>query len=434
MAVSTHPRTVLRRVTTQTPRRLAALLGLLLVAAACAVTLWRITSGGATAPTSRLYISNGALLQHLVALDPATLANLPHNAGLDLDAMGPSAVSAGGSTLAVLQGNYATCDGVAGAGGVIRIRDPRSGATRSCFPAPNTTGLVGLSRDGSRLVIDGLAEMDVFDTADGSLLASVKIHETGNVLQQVIDPMARRLYRAITATGGSGAKRPEPLQITAYGLTAGAEAGSLTLPNVLAGYWQTSQEADGSPIMAQLVPAVALSSDGRTLAVVDAYANSVTLIDAEHLTVERTLTLSRTTSLLDRLLHLLLLAPGTVHAKGVDGPALQAVFAPDGRHLYVFGYKGSMDIGPSYEGLGLELIDLKRGSIVAKALDGAWVDSVQPSSDGRSVYVISRPPTPGPPYLMQRLDAASLAVKATRTLPDYRPLLLLPYGHDRPGD
>lgn len=96
-----------------------------------------------------------------------------------------------------------------------------------------------------------------------------------------------------------------------------------------------------------------------------------------------------------------------------------------GRHLYLTGATSTVDEQGEivYHGLGLTLVDLDPGRIVAEAVADAYVSAVQPAPDGRSVYVFGSATgavivPPDAPYLLRRLDVASLRVLATRSASD----------------
>jgi hypothetical protein len=104
----------------------------------------------------------------------------------------------------------------------------------------------------------------------------------------------------------------------------------------------------------------------------------VTLIDAERLATERTLSLRPKTSLLD------LFAPSVAYAKGeMEGMIRFARFSPDGDFLYVFSQE--LDQNPPAR-RGLQLVDLKDGTILAEALSEFQIQWVLPAPDN-GVYV-----------------------------------------------
>jgi CubicO group peptidase (beta-lactamase class C family) len=332
-----------------------------------------IASGRAAAAREppRLYVSEAPvpLDGRLVRLDPDTLADRP-----DLPALEPDgsfwALSADGATLVSLGSAWNLERTTVG--------DARSGAERNRYPPPPPVRGVRLSADGARLVLQRVGPTgvpapawDVLETASGRLLAAVKAEAAADDgWQSLIDPAGRRLYR-LPLSESTERTGPQPLRIVAHDLTTGAEIGRLELPGVLAGSWRTERTVRGEPVRGVLHPGVALSPDGRTLAIVHADADRVTLVDAARLAVGRTVDLTRAVTLLERLG----LTPRTAYAKGpLDGAVREAVFGPDGRRLYVFGHEtraaetGDPDAGAG-RGLGLQLVDLARGAVVA---EGYW--------------------------------------------------------------
>ena len=398
----------------------------------------RSAGNPADAPASALYAA--ADVGPSVPLDPIALADLPGGAPLDLGGDVPDwLVSGDGSTLVRIEH---------AAAGAIVVSDGIGGSERLRFRPPAPVFAQGLSRDGARLVAQAPMACGpggcsrpvwyVFDTRDGGLIARVEGDDRGYGPHALVDPEGLRLYRLVFDQGASpGEERegPWPLAVVAYDLTSGAEVGRRTVPGARGGIWFVRSIA-GVPIADELVPAVALSPDGTRLAVVHAAADRVTLIDAATLTVESAHALTRVEGLGDRLLRWLGIAPEVAEAKFMAGRRLEAVFAPSGRHLYVFGAEGSVDDTAEdiqYRGLGLRLIDVDTGRIVAEALDGAEIVNVLPSADGRDVYV-NGPTVPWTAstgelsYLLRRLDAGTLETLAEREFPDRRWVVLVTAG------
>ncbi|MDE3076542.1 MAG: hypothetical protein KGJ86_14055, partial [Chloroflexota bacterium] len=200
--------------------------------------------------------------------------------------------------------------------------------------------------------------------------------------------------------------------------------GELTLPHVLAGWWGLGRKlADGEPALAQQIPGAALSPDGRAIAVLDCDTRRATLIDAALLSVQRTVTLKAQAGWLDWLPFRAQVA----HAKGpARGTDCHVTFSLDGRHLYAYGSKAEIgpDGKPRLNGLGLELLDLGRGTIDARALPGEQLFYVLPSPDG-SLYTFGRSAT-NTAWKLSLLDGSSLKVLAERTVPGYSQYWLTP--------
>ncbi|MGH2562592.1 MAG: hypothetical protein ACRDJH_26325 [Thermomicrobiales bacterium] len=353
------------------------------------------------------------------------------------------ALSADGSTYVAVE-TWAYVRGVRAEEATIGVYDARTGAERRRFDLPSAVYDIRLSRDGSRLVVQaypnppqigelGPLAWHVVDTADGRIITTVESDEqNGWHSDSWIDPEARRLYRLFVPYSPLNTG-PDATRIVANDLTTGEEIGELELPEVRSGVWNTERThiVPGGvlyPIMAELRPGVALSPDGKTLAFVHADASAVTLVDAERLAVERTEMLTRPTGWQDRLLGLLSLAPTDAVAKGPgEGTVLQAVYAPDGRHLYVFGTETTFDDegNVNARSLGLRLIDIEEAEIVAEATDPEVADGVfshvVPSPNGRDLYVYgvfsAGESSSIPPSRLWRLDAATLTVQVVRDFP-----------------
>ena len=190
--------------------------------------------------------------------------------------------------------------------------------------------------------------------------------------------------------------------------------------------------------MAEVAPGFAISPDGRQLAVVHADREAVTLIDSERLAVERAIRLSRPTSLGDRLLQLLPLAPrGAAAKEPAEGAWLQAAYGVDGDRVYVWGIESTVDDADrsDYYGSGLSVVDLTVGTVAGEVLLRTEVHGVWPSPDGASIYVVGydepRSLDAGANvFPLFRLDAATLATLAKREFSAPRWLVLQPRASD----
>lgn len=343
-------------------------------------------------------------------------------------------VSPGGAFIATVESPQPLGPSAAPGDITIMIRDNRAGIERSRFHPPFNPLPARLSQDGARLVVQHFPtggaipnEWTLLDTTHGQILATTRAEPSNDWQQDLIDPTAQRLYRFLTP-GSAINTGPRPLVVIAYDLTTGNEIGRLPLPDILAGNWQTDRKVRDELVQAYLMPGVALSPDGQRLAILHANAEQVTLIATAQLSVERTVALKRSAS----LLNLLGLVPLRVSAKGgvAIGAERQVVFGADGQSLYLFGMERTLDDKESqtYHSFGLKRLDLKRDTMVADALPGRTINWALPSSDGRSVYVFGQKSgegnshlvLPNAPSLLQRLDAMTLAVQAEREFPGYR--------------
>jgi hypothetical protein len=399
--------------------RLAVVMAVVTLAGALLVATGAATVRSASPPERpwfRLFAWSGSNPPSLTALDPETLATVGDASAADL-ALFHGLRSADGSTAVPTHPSR-----------VVTVLDGRTGAERTTFEPPLLTGLVALSRDGTRLVMalagsridPPRSRWYVFDTADGSLLSTVELEGFGQE-QRWVDPDARRVYRVF---------RPprRPAELAGHDLTTGAELGRLELSDPLAGP----------------NPTVVMSPDGRHLALVRAAGDAVAVVDTERLGVERVVSLDRPASLWDRLP----LAVRVAEAKEEPSRGLHhAVVGVDGRTLYVWrqdlptfagsghGAAGSSASGqyctschgpragrppPSLHGpaavapapqIGLVRADLLGGRAHVRALVGESIRHVEPAPDGRSLYVSTEGET------LWRLDAVTLDVLAARELP-----------------
>jgi hypothetical protein len=351
------------------------------------------------------------------------------------------AASADGSTLVSVE-RHCGADGPQG--GVrqpmVIVRDATSGRERSRFQPPVRLVCTPiLSPDGTKLVLNAVdleLKWYVLDTTSGELLATISTNDRalfggGTFLPEFwIDPSGLYL-EGLVCTCAERATGPEPAQLVRYDLATGQEAGRLTLPVVMAGTWQVDDAETPTGEMAHLTPGTAVSPDGRLLAVVHADAEAVTLVDLARFAVDRTIELTRPAGVLDRLIGLLPLAPQAAEAKSVpEGTLRAAAFHPDGRHLYVHGFENWMKSrgGEDRRGLGLLLVDLETGEIVAETADDASFGVVLPAPDGAGVYVVGGTPSEASDggTLLRRLDAMSLEPVAERRFSDWHEVMLLP--------
>jgi hypothetical protein len=164
------------------------------------------------------------------------------------------------------------------------------------------------------------------------------------------------------------------------------------------------------------------------VAVVRAEGDGIILLDAAHLSVERTVALAPPPAWLGWLS----LIPSIAEAKALDFSARRVVYDASGSYLYVFGEEfHAFDDGTiTRRYSGLRAIDLAGGAVVAEALSDTEIDDVVPSADGRSVYVFGMETgknwTTTHIHVLRRLDAASLRVLAERVFDGWRSVIVQP--------
>ncbi|HZQ98628.1 MAG TPA: hypothetical protein VFC93_07405 [Chloroflexota bacterium] len=397
-------------------------------------------AGGPSAQTAVPYLSGppGTPEAGLTPLDPASLADAsgtaPLGAGLPIEPWSWTA-SADGSTLAGVDYDQRLDP----ARHTAVVLDARTGTERARFATPPLAVGARLSRDGSRLVmalphsrVDPPAtEWFTIDTRTGTILSRATV--AGPLSQSWLDPAATRLYRVDGPTDGPMAG-PIRLQLVANDLATGAELGRVELPDAGIGTWPVPTD-DQNPAFATVSPGIALSPDGRTLVVLPAESDALVLVDTERMAVARRVDLGRPWSPLEWLP----LWPRLAHAKEVEGTIRQALFGPDGRRLYAWGaeWRRGPDGRPVAHQLPLRAIDVASGRVVVEAALPEAIASLLPEPGGRSLYLVQPGDQPGPtgdddarryPYLLRRLDAATLAVRAEREVAGFRQLLLLPAG------
>jgi hypothetical protein len=341
----------------------------------------------------------------------------------------------------------------------ISVRDGVNGPERLTITTEEAVFNPRLSDDGARLVVEpqlicGPSGCDervwyTYDTNTGELISTIRSDAGDPVWPDLIDPAGQRLYQpfyegpppptypATPTPVHISEVGPWPLQIAAYDLTTGHEVDRITVPDVFAGSWQgESAESVSAMYVGEIVhPAIALSPDGTTIAVVDAPMETLTLIDTATLEIVETPDVHASESLTSRLLTWLGIAPRTAQAKASEGRMLSATFSVDGQHLYLSG--NEIEIGDTIEditghGFGLLQIDVNNGEITGEALTGAELADVIPSPDGRSLYALG-PKTPwwesdgqSPDYVLYRLDAQTLEPLAERTFSSWPNIELIP--------
>ncbi|MFL5759156.1 MAG: hypothetical protein ACJ789_05420 [Thermomicrobiales bacterium] len=389
----------------------------------------RDAAGAVLARTSTDYLTD------LQPLDPQTLAD----DGNQLPAQGDEHFLPG-TMMTSKDGK--TVAGISPINEII-VEDAATRTVRARIDPHGSVFLTALSQDGSKII----ASVDVdystanlqppswklFDVATGSVSATIQGNGDWGSVQ--IDPVSWRMYQLQVSDPSSAPTQTHPAKLTVFDLNTGHVAGQTDLPDVQMGSWTDESRGDkatGEPLFVEFSPGIAISPDGRQIAIVHATDDGITMVDAATLTVERTLTMHAKTSLLDRFFASLPLAPRTASAKMAELTDTHAVYTADGRQLLVYGDDSQIkDDGPVYHGRGISLVDVKDGTIEAHALDGIALDQIVALPGDNGLYLAGTvwkdySPTESAPYMIAHLDLDTLNVLASRELPTYVLLVVLP--------
>jgi hypothetical protein len=254
----------------------------------------------------------------------------------------------------------------------------------------------------------------------------------------VIDPAGTRLYAlAVDTASSSRSNGPWPVHLVEYDLLTESVRRTVDLPGIFGGAEITTFEPadDVYPFIRQFQPTIAISQDGKTLAIVNGDASSVVFLDAADLRV------SHTVSSLD-VAELPAATPISRETEATfdggfvfDPDAVGAVvvvyphFAPDGRLVISGVVSGTLAMfGPfPFQTIGPIVVDPSRGAVthLVDLPNGIYLVPTQPAGDALYLWGIVLPPefasgelpnTWVPQAIFVRLDAKSLEIHATRVL------------------
>lgn len=379
-----------------------------------------------------MYLTDSYNGSRLIAIDPLTLQDrsakglLPINPGGGNNSSMVAALD--GGAVAVM--NYWYRDPVVAQDLEIGVFDGPTGVLRARFNPEVPVIVEGLSPDGSRIYARAwpprelTAERLVLDARTGTVLArEPKFSWAGDEVTYVKDERGRRLY-ALLVPRAPNATGPQPVELGGWDLRTGKELWRVSIPSLSAGRWPTDRLIDGRAVHSSLVPGLAVSPDGRQIAVVSAFASAqagtLWLIDAESgkLISQRAY---GQTSFLERLF-----APSIAEAKSWDDSVIvSASFFPDGRVLHVRAQTSQVDAQgePAQQYLGMVAVGLADAAVLGSdiKMELGWYDNrilwVRPSSDGQWLYVFlertgSFADLKG--YVLRRLDPSTLKVLAER--------------------
>jgi hypothetical protein len=334
-------------------------------------------------------------------------------------------VSPDGSIIIV--GNYSSLSNPTRA-----VYDARTGQLRGYLVPQVAMGPEFLSADGTlamgRIGTNANRMNDakaIISVADGHVIRTVPPGPIGDVQGISVAPDLSAIYY-VTVPNAPSPLSTTPTTTQAYSLVAQSTiTGALSVPVFLPGITTNvvfrfdPANATLPPQLVSVRPGIAVTTDGRHLAALSNDGLTLDLVDLPTLAVT-TVKVHQKTSLLD------FLRPAVADAKSpIDEEHRSIVFTPDGSALLMLISETHYDdiTGARRSSRGMQRIDVGTGLISAETTFTDGVFGFQITPDGTSVLLIVRPPDASPPvYLLRRLDAQSLELKAERALPDYAEL------------
>lgn len=378
-------------------------------------------------PVVQPYVLDHNTSHVLHPLNPATLRYDPYGTapillpGVHTDLTGPMAAGANGAFFAATtfrshnpQGSDYVPDNM-----TIHVIDAAAGVQTAHFHPALPILLDGITDDGSQVygyVIDSqtgaIPTWAALSSSDGRVIHAVPVNLPGGV-DFHYGPAAGRLYAFVPVWGGFDSSTPRSPSLYSYDVRSGRLLGHLTLNGVTAGSWSTGRQVSDGPVIDHWQPGIALSPDGRQMAVLDGADNRLTLVDTGNMRVSRSAVLFRPGSVLQRVADWLGILPAPALAKEIEGGSVTASFAPDGRSLYVTGAAATVDDRGNqvWTGRGIERVDASTGQVEAQSLSGQdpsilWI--------GDALYALARPMGDATsPSTLYRLAPDTLAIQAS---------------------
>ena len=418
---------------------------MVLIAAACTWAPAGSTGSPAAASELALYITDSFNGAGLIAVDPLTLQDRSTKPLLAISATGANnswtVASLDGSTVAVMNYNYGAP--AAARDLDIAVFNARTGDRRARFNPQVPVIVDGLSANGARIYARNwppsstTAERLLLDATNGKIVdREPQFAIVGDQVAQTRDEQARRFY-GLLVPSDADATTPRPVDLGSWDMRTGKELWRLRLPSLAAGEWKTGRIVDAAEVRSRLVPALALSPDGRQIAVVSAFDccvahGTVWLIGADSGTLISQRTYQPGVSFLDRLF-----APSIAVAKSLDESVIvNASFSPDGEMLYVYAQRSKVDDRgePKHQYYGMVAVAVRDAAVRGHdiKMETYWFDNqigwIRASPDGRWVYVFlehSGGADPKGGQFLRRLDASTLRVLAERRFDSYREPFLL---------
>ena len=315
------------------------------------------------------------------------------------------------------------------------IYDGRTGRPRGQLVLQTKMVIDAMSADGATVIgrigttnepITGAKA--VVSVADGHVIRTVPAAVIpGEIDAWPVAPDLSAMYFFTTPTHLSATPdQPlglQPLSLVVQDTVTGRTSSPIPLPGITAG----AVLAFGSPTVAGTPttyrPGIALSSDGKRLAALSFDGRTLDLIDTRTLEVT-TVQVRPKASLLD------LLGPRIAFGKTLNDVEMRPIrFTPDGSALLSYAQRTHYDDlgGPVYTTTAMQRIDVASGVITAeRQANDEGTYGFQVGADGTSLYVISRSNSgPSKSFVLRRLDAVTLEVRAERALAIYSELHML---------
>lgn len=419
-------------------------------------------------PNYRLLVADdhGMLLREI---DPITLADRPAGTRLsfaraaspvaddgDGDSISWTASADGRTLVGLLQKRIETLEPFVPDPITVIVVDAATGRERRRFEL-ETQIVAGpqISGDGTRLAVESdggwrvdppptsvesfvVPRWDIYDLTTGSILSNVRAINDRDPLgagSGWLDRTGARFYR-LAVDGTAKFRDPWTIQLVAHDTATGQEVARTDLPGVIARYGPPSASADaatcaitetptGSAPETSIgddwqteLPAIEISPDGATMAIVNSKAEQLTVVDLGTMQIT-------TSTALDPGVAASTPAPvvtegPTACASAVDHAQI-AAFTADGSQLIVGGFAIPTDgrVNALATDATLVRIDIASGAVAARATRPAHeVPFVLPygagAPDGENVYVRTYDARDAD-STFQRLDAETLAVEAERS-------------------
>jgi hypothetical protein len=356
-----------------------------------------------------------------VQIDPETLRDLSTKTLLDIAPSGTNSsdvmVSADGSTILVSDFAFRQV--------TRRLYDARSGQLRGYLVPQEPMVIDYLSADGSSALgrVNNAAPLSsdslMIATDDGRITRRFFPIQVPGEIQAAPTSLdlTTRYFITTPAALDLTSTTPQTLPYALYARSWTDELrGPIALPGITAGTMLVG--ANSTPTTFR--PGIALSADRDRIAALSWDGGTLDLVDTKTLAVT-SVSIRRRTSLLD------LLGPIVAYAKTINDEERRSLaFTPDGRGLITWVTQVHYENGAVHATRAMRRIDVATGLVTAEsAMSDGIYDSVL-GPDGRSLYLIVRAANAATPtYVLRRLDAGTLEVKAERVLPDYAELKLL---------